>query len=568
MKMIVLLFATASIISSHAEESFLPNVPSVNNTLFDQSKNQEATKKAPASFGKGLILLKSHQDVVKGCLSGVKGLQSVGVNIPGGLSKLADVLDPLYMDKSIDSDKIKELKLAISNYYAKHGRPVVTIQVPSQDITDGVLQLVIIEGKVGKVSVEGNKWFKSERYLNYLRLKPNEEIDESQLMEDINFINRNPFRRADVIYAPGEQPGMTDIQLLTTDHGPIRAYSGGENNGVYVTGRQRWIGGVIWPNAWGIDHILSIQYSTSADFHKFQAYTGNYEIPLPWKHVVLFYGGYSTVHGTVTGFPHLNSKGNSAQASGRYKIPLKIYSGWVSEAYFGIDWKRMNNTIEFGGLATPIVAQNANLFQVMVGYAGSIEGCWYKLSMDLEVYGSPFRFLPNQSTTVYDALVPGANVFYAYGRSSYAFMVRMPLDFSFSLLARGQLASSNLLPSEQYGIGGFSTVRGYDERQLNYEQAILASGELRSPAIGIIKRYKNLNDALQFLAFYEWGFGQHHTNVSGGINCDYLMGIGAGMRYSIQEWFNVRFDWGHRLRNQSEYTGGSNMIHFAVIGSY
>ena len=586
MKMLALLSTAVFMIHPHAEEylaysapspgSFASNVEKADEVAFSKPSDQETSTATTSrnnrifiERARGLLILGSPADVVNTCLKGVRGIQVVGVNIPGGLGPFSKALDPIYLDQKIGQEKVTQLKRAIAKYYKQHGRPVVTVQVPEQDVTDGVLQLIVIEGRVGKITVDGNKWFKSERLQNYLSLKPNEEIDEDQLMEDIVFINRNPFRRADVIYAPGEEPGQTDIRLMTTDHHPIRLYAGGENTGVYATGHHRWIGGAIWANAWGLDHILGFQYSSSADFSKFQAYTGNYEVPLPWKHVALFYGGYSKIHATVTGFPHLTNNGNSAQASGRYKYPMRHHSGWVGEFYFGLDWKRTNNTIEFGGLGPPIIAQNANLFQIMGGYAGSIETCIFKMSMDFELYGSPFKFLPNQSDAVYSNLVPGAKVFYAYGRTSWAFMFRLPRDFSFSILTRGQLSSINLLPTEQYGIGGYSTVRGYEERQLNYEQAVLASGELRSPAIGIIKRYKTkINDGLQFLGFFDWGWGGHHTDIPGATNSDYLMGIGAGARYAIQEWFNARLDWGYQLRQSSNFIDGPNMIHFAVIGSY
>lgn len=388
-------------------------------------------------------------------------------------------------------------------------------------------------------------------------------------MEDIVFINRNPFRRTDVIYAPGEEPGYTDIRLLTSDHFPVRVYAGGENTGVYATGHERWVGGVIWANAWNLDHVLGFQYSSSTDFKKFQAFAGNYEIPTPWKHTALFFGGYSKVLAAIPGFAHMTNNGNSAQVSGRYKIPMRLHSGWLSEFSFGVDWKRTNNTVEFGGLGPPIVAQNANLFQFMAGYAGSLELSKFRMSMDLEIFGSPLLFLPNQNDKAYGSLVPKATAQYGYGRTSWAFMFRLPREFSFSILARGQYAAMNLLPTEQYGIGGYSTVRGYEERQLNYEQAVLASGELRTPAIGIIKRYKTkINDGLQFLTFYDWGWGMHHTEIQGSVNSDALMGIGSGVRYSVQDWFNARLDWGYQLLQNSDFIGGPNMLHFAVTGSY
>lgn len=532
---------------------------------------EKRCKKPIIHNAQGLILVGSSQDVLTGDLSSIHGLYTVDLEVPGGSDALAKILDPIYLGKDITSETIAELKRAIIKYYKRQRHPVVIVQLPQQDVTDKVLQLVVIEGRISQVKIEGNKWFSSEKLSSYLRLQPNEQIDEDQLMQDLNFINRNPFRRVDVLYAPGEEPGMTEIRLLTNDHWPWRFYVGGENTGVQATGRQRWIAGVNWGNAWGLDHILSYQYSASSDFHKFQAHTAQYQIPLSWKHVLNFYGGYSQVRARLP-FPGMKNNGNSVQVSGRYMAPLRPFKTWIHEVYGGLDWKRTNNTVEFGGIATPIVAQNANVFQLMAGYAGNLDMSTVRLSMDFEIFYSPFHFLPNQNQTDYDHLTPFAKVQYIYGKTSWAFLFRMPLDFSFSLIARGQYSSSNLLPTEQFGIGGYSTVRGYEERQLNFEQAALVSGELRSPTIAVIKRYvPKVTDALQFLAFLDWGWGAHHTyipNAAQGTNVNYLLGTGVGVRYAIDQYLSSRLDWGYQIHQESAFGGGTNLFHFAVIGSY
>lgn len=536
-----------------------------------EGQKQMDTRKIIIKHAKGLVLLGSYDDVLTRDLDAIDGMYTVNLDVPGGSGNLAKILNPIYLGQDITSEKIAELKRAIVRYYKDQRHPLVMVQVPQQDVTEGVLQLVVIEGRISKIKVEGNKWFSSEKLSSYLRLQPNEQIDEDQLMQDLNFINRNPFRRVDVIYAPGEEPGMTEIKLLTNDHWPWRFYVGGENTGVQATGRQRWIAGVNWGNAWGLDHILSYQYSASSDFHKFQAHTAQYQVPLSWKHVLNFYGGYSQVRARLP-FPGMKNNGNSVQVSGRYMAPLKPMRSWIHEVYGGVDWKRTNNTVEFGGITTPIVAQNANLFQLMAGYAGNLDISHFRMSMDIEIFYSPFQFLPNQNQADYDSLTPDAKVKYIYGRTSWAFLVRLPVDFSVSAIVRGQYSSTNLLPTEQFGIGGYSTVRGYEERQLNFEQAVLGSLELRTPTIPIIKRYvPKVTDALQFLAFIDWGWGAHHTyihNAAPGTNVNYLAGTGVGIRYAIDQYLSSRLDWGYKIRQEGNFGGGTNLFHFAVIGSY
>lgn len=46
---------------------------------------------------------------------------------------------------------------------------------------------------------------------------------------------------------------------------------------------------------------------------------------------------------------------------------------------------------------------------------------------------------------------------------------------AFEARFRGQLASTNLLPSEQMGLGGYNSVRGYLERQVNVDNGLIVN---------------------------------------------------------------------------------------------
>lgn len=139
------------------------------------------------------------------------------------------------------------------------------------------------------------------------------------------------------------------------------------------------------------------------------------------------------------------------------------------------------------------------------------------------------------------------------------------MSFSLSLLAKGQISSQNLLPSEQFGLGGYDTVRGYDQREVNKDGAILASAEARSPALPVVKPW---NDAVQFLIFLDYGWGSDHNAIPGQRKTDYLLGTGPGIRYTIEPYLTARLDWGIKLHKKANFGGGNTMIHFNITASY
>ena len=75
----------------------------------------------------------------------------------------------------------------------------------------------------------------------------------------------------------------------------------------------------------------------------------------------------------------------------------------------------------------------------------------------------------------------GASASYICDNVQVTRVTRLPYDLNWIVRLSGQLASTELLPSEQLGTGGTDSVRGYDPRVINGSQGVLASTELRSP---------------------------------------------------------------------------------------
>jgi hemolysin activation/secretion protein len=111
------------------------------------------------------------------------------------------------------------------------------------------------------------------------------------------------------------------------------------------------------------------------------------------------------------------------------------------------------------------------------------------------------------------------------------------------------VSDANLTPSEQLGLGGYDTVRGYDEREVNSDEGYLFNIELRTPSMSIGKRFgwTRWKDQLQFLAFWDYGVGYDHTLLPGEPSDTPLSAVGAGLRFTIDSNVSVRADYGFQL---------------------
>ncbi len=150
---------------------------------------------------KGLVFLPTPNDVKPEGAKIKDGVELSAVNIPDAEAyrKLASG----YLGKKFTKGQLDDLIAKTVLYYRDHDRPVVDVIVPEQDITNGVVQVVILEGKVGQVSVSGNRWFSNSILTDDLRAKPGETMRASRLQSDLDWINQNPFRSANLFFSPG-----------------------------------------------------------------------------------------------------------------------------------------------------------------------------------------------------------------------------------------------------------------------------------------------------------------------------------------------------------------------------
>jgi hemolysin activation/secretion protein len=528
---------------------------------------------------RGVVLVGSQKDVKSGGLSGIEGVQAENLDIPGSLSELKDKLEPLFMDKPLSSGLLLDLKKQVVSYYREHHHPVLIVEVPEQDVTQGVIQLVVVESRLGEVVCRGNKHFTDGQLKRYIRMHPGDEISSRELLSSVSFMNQNQFRKTDVIFTPGKENNTTDIVLATKDRLPWRFYAGGDNTGTKFTGNARWFGGFSWGNVFGWDHTLSYQYTASTDLHKFQSHTFHYVAPTRYHHNVIAYGGFSWVHpnmsslnGDVQPPGLLRGTGQSSQVSFRYEMPAgTTWNETMLQFVLGFDYKHMNNNLEYIGDSTiPIIFKSVNLTQFVGGVNYALDNGKNKLSFATEIYWSPGQLMGGGSNHSFNNLRDNAKNHYLYTRITLEEVYRMPKGWNFYCLFRGQGANRALLPSEQFGIGGYNTVRGYDEREFNADNAALGTIEIRCPSFSLFKwsGKKPSKDHLTFLIFGDYGQGWNYRSLSNERRTDWLASVGPGLRYTIGRYLTSRIDWGFKLHKDPAIGHHYGKVHVSVIASY
>ena len=521
-------------------------------------KQQTASKKSIHCLTQ--ILIEQNQTTLDTVYQS-KGITLKGLDLSSKQEiKLVNQLFKEYVGKSITENLLTSLKHTLIEYYTKFGRPFIHITFPEQELTDGKLHVKILEAHIGKVTVQGNHPLKTARSQKTIQLQEGDLLRSDVLVSDLEWINRNPFKTARASYSPGKEVGTTDVNIYIEDKKPFRTYLGTDNTGFEETGYERLFIGFNWGNFLNLDQVLSYQFTSSSDFKKFRSHMAFYTIPLPWKHELRFFGGYSHVK-----VHHLNHQfsttGNSGQVSTRYEIPLTPFFDLVHAIRFGVDFRRTNNNLDFGGVR--ISRNDANIFQYVLGYKLDKQWAATTCFFDIEGIFSPGATLPHMSNQRFQQLRPNTRNQYLYLRALYEQVYRFSSGERLKFTFKGQLSTQFLLPSEQFGLGGLYSVRGYRERVINADNGMFLSLEGMTRPLHLLEKSK---DQLQLIVFVDYGLGGGQLFLPDQkVPTSSILGIGPGVHYQIGDWMIARAYWGIQVIASPRTSQHENHFNFSVM---
>tara|TARA_R110002096_G_scaffold16106_48_gene55319 strand:+ start:974 stop:2800 length:1827 start_codon:yes stop_codon:yes gene_type:complete len=491
----------------------------------------------------GVVLVPSPGDVIPAGIPGVQGIWHDLEDFPPSVGNSLNA----YLGQPVSLASLDSMVKDTIRAYRDSDRPVVDVLVPEQDITSGVVQLVVVEGRLEAVRVQGATREEEDYLRRNISTEKGEVLRSSKLLNDLAWMNRSPYRRVDMVYAPGFRFGTTDIILRTNEVDPFNAYIGYENSGNELLGEHRLLAGATWAEAWGPDRTLSYQLTTDMDFDSITSHSLVYSMPLPWRHYATFLGAYvdSEADVDVDGTP-LTISGESWQASTRYAMPIRFWApdNWSHELEFGFDFKSSNNNLEFGG--DEFFNATTHIAQLGMGYNVLQQDKTGATKFDLTGYLSPGGIDDNNTDETFQQARAGSSSNYRYLTASIERSQRIGRQATARFRAQGQLSSDNLLASEQLGIGGPSTVRGYSTSIARGDEGILLSGELYSPTYSVAQWFdwRYTSDELRFLVFADYASVSNVNLLEGEQSSQDLFSVGFGLRWTIDEMVRLRADIG------------------------
>ena len=472
-----------------------------------------------------------------------------------GVRKIVD----RYLGQPVTLRRINQLARDIHLHYRKCKQPIVDVLIPEQRITGGVLHLVVIESRIGKVRVKPGDHFHCDQITRWIDCTVvGDRIYERNLESDLFWLNQNPFRRVGVDFEKGTEPGTTDVIYEVNDVLPLRGYMGIDDTGVETLNYGRFFAGFTYGNLFGRDGTLGYQYTTDEDFALLKAHAVNYAVPINRQWSTAGYASWAKVGSDLGG--GINQGGESWQTGGGLSWHLIRGPLHHRSVTFGGDFKSTDNNLEFAG--TTVASSNADLFAFRAGFEDlqRFDGDQYYLFRWDTFVGPGGGLTSANSREAFQTIRPGSSPDFIYSRM---FIERMVTHEGLQLMARtqGQLASERLLFSETLGLGGFDTLRGFDQRSYNADHGWIMNLELGPEAM----RWDS-NAQTRFLRMYgfvDMGNGYVADPVPGENSYAYALSTGVGLRFQIADRWICRADYGHGLKD-IDPSQRSSRLHFGV----
>lgn len=516
---------------------------------------------------KGVVFLPDQSLVSTGAFTASSGFDVS--KVPMLQVPLFAEIAPSFIGLPASKESLERLATSVRIFLAQQGYPFSAAYLPPQDITEGHVQIVVHLAKADAgVRVEGARYFSTNLYLRAIRQQPGEIVNAVELKEDIDWLNRNPYRYTTFVAARGQQPGTTTIALRTQERFPLRVNAGYNNTGTRVSDEERLTAGFSWGNAFWQGHQMSYQYSASPDFHTTTAHSGDYAIDLPWRHSLRLLGAYSELHGKVA--PPFNQTGRSWQAGLRYEIPLpRLLPGFSQRLSLGGDFKASDNNLLFGPI--PVTDNLTHVIQLVAGYDAGLSDRWGRTDFGVAFTASPGGLTANNDQPFFNTSRAGAEPQYALGMLSLSRATRLPWGLTWSVRGQIQWATGNLLGSEQLGAGGSGSVRGYEEGEVFGDEGYLLRNEISLPAWKVLERLGlgAARDQFQIFGFQDYARVSNVELLPGEPRGYDLHSLGVGARYNVRENLSVNFAYGWQLVDSTQSrTGENSRAHLAVQVSY
>ncbi len=491
-----------------------------------QSSSFTKSEEAPSFYG-GVSLTFSDR------LIKIKNIQVLGNTL---FETEIERLTEAFRGKSTTLSELYELRASISKIYTDNGYLNSGAYLPPQKIRNGIVKIEVLEGGIETIEVTGNKHLRERYIASRLQSLPT-PIKTEQLLERLQLLRLDPLiENISAELSAGLTPGMSRLDIKVKEADTFTFSSSLNNHKSPSIGSNSRNIGIAHLNLLGLGDTAQLNYTNTEGSDELDI---GYALPINAKNgtISLAYG-FNSNDIVENPFTPLDIETKSDYYELTLRQPIIYHPN--REIALGLSFSRQHSETSLLNSPFPLSigadeSGNTNISTLRFFQE-------FTQRSDKSVWSMRSQF--SLGADLFDATIndnaPDSTFLAWRGQSKW---VRQ-LDDDFLFLVRGDIQlANNLVPLEQFRLGGSTNVRGYRRDISLSDSGIFASAELRTPVLRINK----LDGVVQLVPFFDLGLPWSGDNAT--VDVDFLVALGMGLNFSAGERFNARLDYGIPLTN-------------------
>jgi len=408
----------------------------------------------------------------------LEGVEFVGVTLVPESELQAAVADMI--GQSVTFSDLQQLTVKAAAVYARHGYGLAQVFVPVQEVVDGRIQLSVLEGKLGEVSIdiaEGAPIHR-ERVAGMLSvLKAGEPLSTNEYERAMLLLSDLPGIKPQSTVTVGSSSQTNDLRVRVEARDRFQFALGLDNNGTRDSGRLRLTGSMRWAGPFERGDNLDLRIMAAQGMHTAFGRI-SYETPVGYSGLRIG-GGLARVQYELGGpFAPLKPAGVGNVADLSFSYPLIRQRTTNLFLRGALERKALTDRFETVGMETRKRVNGASL-GLALEHRDRWGGGGYN-SANAQIYRGTLHLLDPMAKLLdrppFGYATEGSFTKFTLQAARLQYLApRWSLYASVGL----QRASRNLDPYEKLSLGGPKAVRAYATGEVLVDDGWLGSLELR-----------------------------------------------------------------------------------------
>jgi hemolysin activation/secretion protein len=458
--------------------------------------------------------------------------------------------------------ELNEIAEIVTDYYREKGLILAQAVIPVQSVENGVVNVQVFEGRLGRVIPEGNRSYDDVVLQSPFKRLIGQPVTKAAVEHALLQLTDFPGLTVLGIFQPGQLVGTADIVLRVQEEKRFDISYRVDNHGLQDTGRERFRPELIWNNITDGADKLSITFQQTYNPKNNLFMSAEYERYIDWGVTAGFFlndnefdVGGELARQEISGETEM--KGGWLEKTWIRSRQLNLYTraelNHEESRTFSRD--RLSNEDKLTVLSLEANLEHVdNVFKginfATIEYSQGFEDLFNAMGSAGEAEQRPTGSRPSRQ---------GGDRTFASAKFEKLFVSASRLQTvtpKLSLLVRGEYQWSNdlLVPMEQYSVGGPDNLRAFPQAQILLDHTLFLSAEFihAMPFISDKQAFGNRTwgELIQLSAFFDYMTGELNNPLDsqpqGFVN---LKGAGVQGRFTLPGSIEARIMWAWEVQS-------------------